>query len=53
MNRKGILILAAVLLLFSQVMGVMAQAKGPTAASVVTENKFKGVKADYTLKFSL
>jgi tripartite ATP-independent transporter DctP family solute receptor len=53
MRRKGLLVAAMALILFSQVIGVFAQAKAGTASSVIAENKFKNVKADYTLKFSL
>lgn len=50
MKKRGFFAFMAVLLLLSQASIAFGQTKASTA---IAENKFKGVKADFTLKFSL
>lgn len=53
MKKKASIVFVAVLLLAALPAVLFAQTKTPTASSALTESKFKDVKADFTLRFSL
>lgn len=53
MKKKVFIVFVAAMLLVALPAVLFAQAKAPSASAALGESKFKGVKADFTLKYSL